>query len=108
MPALLLDGGARQSVDAMPAFSPVSRSAQEIPMPKRKKTQAQKPATPKSAAKHQTKQAQLLTLLRRAQGVTIDQAAKALAWQPHSVRGVIPGVLHNRLGPPPAPLHRHA
>jgi hypothetical protein len=98
MPALSLDGGARRSVDAMPAFPPVSHSAQEIPMPKRKKTRGQKPTPAKPAAKHQTKQAQLLALLRRPQGVTIDQAAKALAWQSHSVRGVISGVLKKRLG----------
>ena len=67
-------------------------------MPKRKKTRGQKPATPKPAAKQQTKQEQLLTLLRRPQGVTIEQAAKALTWQPHSVRGVISGVLKKRLG----------
>ena len=67
-------------------------------MPKKKKTQAPKPAAAKPAAKHQTKQVQLLALLRRPQGVTIDQAAKALAWQPHSVRGVISGVLKKRLG----------
>ena len=67
-------------------------------MPKKKKTRGPKPATPKPAPKHQTKQVQLLALLRRPQGATIDQAAKALAWQPHSVRGVISGVLKKRLG----------
>jgi predicted ArsR family transcriptional regulator len=67
-------------------------------MPKKKKTRGPKPAPAKPAAKHQTKQVQLLALLRRSQGVTIDQAAKALAWQPHSVRGVISGVLKKRLG----------
>jgi Protein of unknown function (DUF3489) len=82
----------------MPAFPPVTHSAQEIPMPKRKKTQARKPAPAKPPAKHQTKQAQLLALLRQSQGITIEQAAKALAWQPHSVRGIISGVLKKRLG----------
>ena len=73
-------------------------------MPKRKKTANSKPTAAKPArvgtvkAKHPTKQDQLLTLLRRPQGVTIEQAAKALDWQPHSVRGVISGVLKKRLG----------
>jgi len=67
-------------------------------MPKRKKTQARKPAPAKPAAEHQTKQVQLLALLRRPLGVTIAQAANALGWQPHSVRGVISGVLKKRLG----------
>jgi len=67
-------------------------------MPKRKKTKAQKPAPAKPAAQHQTKQVQLLALLRRPQGVTIAQAANALGWQPHSVRGLVSGVLKKRLG----------
>ena len=73
-------------------------------MPKRKKTANSKPVAIKPAphkpleAKRPTKQDRLLALLRRPQGVTIEQAAKALDWQPHSVRGVISGVLKKRLG----------
>lgn len=73
-------------------------------MPKRKKTETRKPAlakaTPAKTAetKRSTKTERLLALLRRPQGVTIEQAAKALEWQPHSVRGVISGVLKKRLG----------
>ena len=68
-------------------------------MPKRKKTTARKSAGTKAVStKPHTKQDQLLALLRRAEGVTIDQAAKALAWQPDSVRGIISGVLKKRLG----------
>ncbi len=68
-------------------------------MPKRKKTTTRRtPAAKPSHPKAHTKQDQLLALLRRAEGVTIEQAAKALGWQPHSVRGVISGVLKKRLG----------
>jgi len=73
-------------------------------MPKRKKPAKPKPAPAKAAPpkpvkmKPPTKQDQLLALLRRPQGVTIEQAAKALTWQPHSVRGVLSGVLKKRLG----------
>jgi hypothetical protein len=70
-------------------------------MPKRKKTAARKTPSPKAAStKPSTKQDQLLTLLRRPQGTTIEHAAKTLYWQPHSVRGVISGVLKKRLGLP--------
>ena len=68
-------------------------------MPKRKKPAARKTRTAKTpATKTQTKQDQLLALLRRSQGTTIEHAAKALGWQPHSVRGIISGVLKKRLG----------
>ena len=68
-------------------------------MPKRKKPAARKTPTAKTpSTKAQTKQDQLLTLLRRPQGTTIEHAAKTLAWQPHSVRGIISGVLKKRLG----------
>jgi hypothetical protein len=44
-----------------------------------------------------TKQSQLLTLLRRKSGVTIAEAAQALGWQHHSVRGVLSGVIKKKL-----------
>ena len=68
-------------------------------MPKRKKPSARKsPAAKTRSKKTNTKQDQLLSLLRRPQGTTIEHAAKTLAWQPHSVRGMISGVLKKRLG----------
>lgn len=71
----------------------------EVIMPKRKKITTRKAAATKAAsAKPRSKQDQLLALLRRAEGVTIEQAAKALAWQTRSVRGIISGVLKKRLG----------
>ena len=45
-----------------------------------------------------TKQAQLIALLRRAKGVTVAEAAEALDWQQHTVRGVMAGALKKRLG----------
>ena len=45
-----------------------------------------------------TKQAQLVALLRRPQGATIDEIATATGWQNHSVRGAISGALKKRLG----------
>jgi hypothetical protein len=76
-----------------------ARPLPETNMPKRKKSTAQKsPNTKTSSTKAQTKKDQLLALLRRPQGATIEQAAKTLAWQPHSVRGMISGVLKKRLG----------
>jgi len=57
-------------------------------------------ATPPSSSKSRsnTKQAQLLALMRRSQGATIEEIATATGWQNHSVRGVISGALKKRLG----------
>ena len=57
----------------------------------------------KSAARRSSKPAtsktqMLVGLLQRANGITIADAAKRLGWQPHSVRGVISGVLKTKQG----------
>jgi len=45
-----------------------------------------------------SKQSQLIAMLRRAKGATIDEIVNALEWQPHTVRGAIAGALKKRLG----------
>lgn len=45
-----------------------------------------------------TKQAKLIKMLRLKRGATVDEVAKALEWQPHTVRGAIAGALKKRLG----------
>jgi hypothetical protein len=52
---------------------------------------------PKPADSAKTKQARLIALLRPDAGATIAELAQALEWQPHSVRGVMSGVLRKRL-----------
>ena len=60
---------------------------------------APKSKEPKSAGPREgSKQAQLIAMLHRAKGATIDEIAKALEWQPHTVRGAIAGALKKRLG----------
>ena len=49
-------------------------------------------------ARDGSKQAQLIAMLRRAKGATIDEIAEALSWQPHTVRGAIAGALKKKLG----------
>jgi Protein of unknown function (DUF3489) len=51
------------------------------------------PASPKS-----TKQDQVLTMLSRAGGVTIDEIMKATGWQRHGVRGFFAGTVRKKLG----------
>jgi hypothetical protein len=45
-----------------------------------------------------TKQAQLIEMLSRKDGATIDEIVKAFGWQPHTVRGAIAGALKKKLG----------
>ena len=72
-----------------------------------------KTATPKSAAKPKPtlkagkqpakanpdkKSAQVLQLLRRPHGATINDLSIATTWQPHSVRGFLSGTVKKRYG----------
>jgi len=45
-----------------------------------------------------TKQAQLIEMLKRPEGATVDEIVKALDWQAHTVRGAIAGALKKKLG----------
>jgi hypothetical protein len=45
-----------------------------------------------------SKQARLIEMLNRPEGVTIAEAAEALEWQSHTVRGAMAGALKKKLG----------
>ena len=45
-----------------------------------------------------TKQDQVLTLLRRQNGASIEEIVAATDWQPHSVGGFLSGAVKKRLG----------
>jgi hypothetical protein len=47
-----------------------------------------------------TKQALLIELLQRPEGISIQEIAKELGWLPHTARGVISGALKKKLGLP--------
>jgi hypothetical protein len=64
----------------------------------------QRPKTPKTKepkaprAREGSKQAQLIAMLRRTKGATIEEIVEALSWQSHTVRGAIAGALKKKLG----------
>ena len=61
---------------------------------KLKKAAAHEKPTPRTG----TKQAQMIELLKRPDGATVEQIAAATGWQHHTIRGAISGALKKKLG----------
>lgn len=45
-----------------------------------------------------TKQSQIIAMLKRPEGATISQIVEATGWQPHTVRGTFAGAFKKKLG----------
>ena len=53
---------------------------------------------PPSDAKRPSKQDEVIAMLRRPEGATVDEVASTTGWQRHTVRGVFSGTLKKKLG----------
>src|SRR5215472_5461451 len=53
---------------------------------------------PQPDVKRPFKQEQLIAMLRRPEGVTVDEVASVMGWRRHTVRGVFAGTLKKKLG----------
>jgi hypothetical protein len=58
---------------------------------------APSPAKPESKPRD-SKQAQMIEMLKRPEGASIAEIVKAFGWQAHTVRGAISGALKKKLG----------
>jgi hypothetical protein len=92
------DAGA-QAIDAA---APATEADGAAPRAKRKARASAKPAKAapgeKPAPRAGTKQAQMIELLKRPGGATVEQIAEATGWQHHTIRGAISGALKKKLG----------
>src|SRR3984893_1174652 len=57
---------------------------------------------PQSDANRPSKQDEVIAMLRRAEGATVDEVVSSTGWQRHTVRGVFSGALKKKLGLTPA------
>jgi hypothetical protein len=85
---------AGEDAEAAADEAPTNLEAEPSPHPKTSKTK--RPTAPR--IRDGSKQAQLIAMLRRAKGATVDEIVEALEWQPHTVRGAIAGALKKKLG----------
>jgi hypothetical protein len=83
-PATEADGAALPAKKGKPAKGK-ARATKAAP--------AEKP-TPRAG----TKQAQMIEMLKRPEGATLEQIAAATGWQHHTIRGAISGALKKKLG----------
>jgi Protein of unknown function (DUF3489) len=82
------DGDSSSSKDASAAARPKSRG--------KSKPRGSRTVAPRTRA--DSKQAQLIEMLKRPDGATIEEIVKKFKWQSHTVRGAIAGALKKKLG----------
>jgi predicted ArsR family transcriptional regulator len=87
---------AARTTEADGAAPPAKRKAK---VAKRgKATAAESAPAEKPTPRAGTKQAQMIEMLKRPEGATVEQIAEATGWQHHTIRGAISGALKKKLG----------
>jgi Protein of unknown function (DUF3489) len=86
--------GTRADAAATPAKRRAKAKATKTKSTKPEKAAAAEKPTPRAG----TKQAQMIEMLKRPEGATVEQIAEATGWQHHTIRGAISGALKKKLG----------
>jgi len=90
--------------EGSPASANTGATEREEAEPAAESAPADEPAPQAPAAKRarkaraDSKQSQLIAMLKRPQGATIDEIVTSLGWQAHTVRGAFAGALKKKLG----------
>jgi Protein of unknown function (DUF3489) len=92
-PASEVNGAAKRAKSKPAKSKKVKATAQATSEPEAAGEPNAKP-TPRAG----TKQAQMIDMLRRPDGATVEQIAAATGWQHHTIRGAISGALKKKLG----------
>jgi len=64
----------------------------------RSRTKTNNTESPSTSQRKASKSDQVLVLLRRKQGASVEEIQKVSGWQAHSVRGYLSGTVKKRLG----------
>ena len=67
-------------------------------MPTKTRKPAARKAAPAKPEPHTSKQQQVIEMLRRPEGATVNEIAEATGWQPHTVRGFISALRKGKSG----------
>ena len=77
----------------MPRRAPITMAALDAVIESAEASPEAKPRT-----RDNSKQAQVIAMLKRAEGATITQICEATGWQSHTVRGTFAGAFKKKLG----------
>jgi hypothetical protein len=87
-------GAPAAATEADSAAAPGRRKGKARAQAKPAKVVSSDKPTPRAG----TKQAQMIEMLKRPEGATVEQIAAATGWQHHTIRGAISGALKKKLG----------
>jgi hypothetical protein len=93
--ALGVDDAAKSTPSQAAANMPCQRKTSA--RPRRKPQKASSATSKRRAAPAQSKQDQVIQMLRRRSGVSINDIIAKTGWQPHSVRGFFSGLVRKKL-----------